>query len=41
MNGYSYQAVIDKLHDPIFDEVKPNEHLLFIEATTDDLDPLF
>jgi hypothetical protein len=41
MDGYSYENVIKHLHPPIFNQVQPEEHLLFVQASTEDLDGLF
>jgi hypothetical protein len=41
IDGVTYHTVVRHLHPPIFDSVKDNEHLLFVQASTNDLDGLF
>lgn len=40
MDGASYNAVAEKLHQSIFDSVTLEDHLLFIESSTDETDHL-
>lgn len=41
MDGHTYQTVIRHLHPPIFNKVEVDEQLLFVQASTEDLDGLF
>ena len=41
MDGHSYHTILKHLHGPIFDNVSLDEHLLFIQTSTEELDELF
>lgn len=41
IDGTTYHTVIRHLHPPIFDKVALDEHMLFVQASTEDLDELF
>lgn len=41
IDGHTYHTVVRHLHPDIFDSVKLDEHLLFVQASTEDLDSLF
>lgn len=41
MDECAYRIVTTKLHPKIFDKVEANEYLLFVEASTDNLEDLF
>lgn len=41
IDGPTYHTVVRHLHPSIFDKVEMNEHMLFVQASTEDLDGLF
>jgi FAD/FMN-containing dehydrogenase len=41
IDGHTYHTVVCHLHPAIFDKVALNDHMLFVQASTEELDALF